>query len=197
VDFINDNVGLDLLFDLALIDHMLRRGWVGRVNCHLKGRPFFVSDAMPRDVQATISQLAGSFAAGVRVLGERLRGDLATGQLALKTDPFWTSHLMFRQFPPALRDELARSDLVVLKGDVNYRRLLDDRHWPHTTPLEQAADYFPAPFLVLRTLKGEIQVGLAPGQAEALAAEDPDWLLDGQRGLIQYCNPREYQIPPG
>jgi len=197
VDFINDNVGLDLLFDLALIDLVLCRGWVERVSCHLKGSPFFVSDAMPEDVQATISQLADSSAGGVRALGERLRGYLGTGQLVLKTDPFWTSHLMFRQFPPALRDALTRSELVVLKGDVNYRRLLDDRHWPHTTSLEQAAAYFPAPFLVLRTLKGEIQVGLAPGQAEALAAEDPDWLIDGQRGLIQYCNPHIREIPLG
>jgi hypothetical protein len=90
---------------------------------------------------------------------------------------------------------LARSDLVVLKGDVNYRRLLDDRHWPHTTPLGKAATYFPAPFLLLRTLKSEIQIGLAPGQAESLTAEDPDWLINGRRGLIQYCDPRDDRIP--
>jgi uncharacterized protein with ATP-grasp and redox domains len=190
VDFINDNVGLDLLFDLALIDLMLRQGWVERVVCHLKDHPFFVSDAMPVDLQATVSRLSASPAVTVQALGERLRRHLATGDLALEADPFWTSHLMFRDFPPGLRDTLARSDLVVLKGDVNYRRLLDDRHWLHTTPLERIAAYFPAPLLVLRTLKGEIQVGLAPGQAEALAAEDPGWLINGRRGLVQYCNPR-------
>ena len=92
---------------------------------------------------------------------------------------------MFRQMTPSLRAELARSDLAILKGDVNYRRLLDDRHWPHTTRLEEIAAYFPAPFLVLRTLKGEIMVGLESGQAEALAAQDPTWLINGKRGLIQ------------
>ena len=131
----------------------------------------------------------GSPHGAVRALGERLRSYIETGDLALEADPFWTSYLMFRDFPPSLRDTLARSDLVILKGDVNYRRLLDDRHWPHTTPLEQIAAYFPAPLLVLRTLKGEIQVGLEPGQAEALAAEDADWLINGQRGLVQYCQP--------
>jgi hypothetical protein len=30
-------------------------------------------------------------------------------------------------------------------------------------------------------------VGLAPGQAEALAAQDPTWLINGQRGVIHYC----------
>jgi hypothetical protein len=92
---------------------------------------------------------------------------------------------MFRQLPSSLRADLACSDLVILKGDVNYRRLLDDRHWPHTTRMEEITGYFPAPFLVLRTLKGEIVVGLEPGQAEALAVEDPTWLINGKRGIIQ------------
>ena len=73
---------------------------------------------------------------------------------------------------------------------MNYRRLLGDRHWPHTARLEEIADYFPAPFLVLRTLKGEILVGLAPGQAATLAAQDPAWLINGQRGLIHFCRPQ-------
>ena len=47
------------------------------------------------------------------------------------------------------------------------------------------ADYFPLPFLVLRTLKGEIMVGLEPGQAEALAAKDTTWLINGKRGIVQ------------
>jgi uncharacterized protein with ATP-grasp and redox domains len=189
VDFISDNVGLDLLYDLALADLLLHQGGVGQVVFHLKGHPFFVSDAMPRDVETTLSLLLASLSPKVHSLGSRLAAHLATGCLVLEADPFWTSNLMFRQFPPSLRGELARADLVVIKGDVNYRRLLDDRHWPHTAPLEEIVAYFPAPFLVLRTLKGEIQVGLAPGQAEALAAEDPTWLINGRRGLIHFCHP--------
>ena len=187
VDFVNDNVGLDLLFDLALADLLLRQGWVRQIVFHVKDAPFFVSDAMPQDVWDTVSLLRLSPDPAVQVLGERLAAHLAAGRLALQADPFWTTCLMFRQLPPSLREELALSDLVVLKGDVNYRRLLDDRHWPHTARLEEIAAYFPAPFLVLRPLKGEILVGLAPGQAEALSAADPDWLINGQRGLVQFC----------
>jgi hypothetical protein len=51
--------------------------------------------------------------------------------------------------------------------------------------MEEIAAYFPAPFVTLRTLKGEIMVGLEPGQAEALAAQDPTWLINGKRGIIQ------------
>jgi uncharacterized protein with ATP-grasp and redox domains len=185
VDFINDNVGLDVLFDLALADFLLVQGWVRQVVFHLKNCPFFVSDAMPKDVGAMIAMLQAAPDAAMRELGVRLKEHVEAGRLVLKADAFWTSCLMFRHLPPPLRESLESSRLVILKGDVNYRRLLDDRHWPHTKRLEEITDYFPSPFLVLRTLKGETMVGLEPGQAEALAAEDPTWLINGKRGIVQ------------
>jgi hypothetical protein len=150
---------------------------------NVKDRPFYVSDAMRGDVEALLATIQET------PLGRRLRGHLGAGRLAVHEDPFWTTCLTFRQMPRAIAGRLAEADLVILKGDVNYRRLLDDAHWPHSTPVEEIAAYFPAPFLILRTLKGEIIAGLAPGQAESIAAEDPDWLIDGKRGIIQLVNP--------
>lgn len=184
VAFINDNVGLDVLFDLALADFLLVQEWAQEIAFHLKDRPFFVSDAMITDVQEMLSLLQTVPDLATRQLGTRLGDHLETGRLVMRDDPFWTSCLMFPQIPPSLQDELGDSDLVILKGDVNYRRLLSDLHRPHTTCLQQVAAYFPAPFLVLRTLKGEIMVGLEPGQAEKLAAQDPTWLINGKRGII-------------
>lgn len=45
--------------------------------------------------------------------------------------------------------------------------------------------YFPRPFAVLRTLKSELMVGLKSCQPEAMSAEEPDWMVNGQRGIIQ------------
>jgi uncharacterized protein with ATP-grasp and redox domains len=185
LDFICDNVGSDLLFDLALVDFFLRQGWAQEIHLHLKNQPFFVSDAMPKDARLTVDLLEKAPGGATQAWGRRLAGDLAAGRLVLETDPFWATCLMFRQMPAKLREGLAQAALVLLKGDVNYRRLLDDRRWPHTTRMEEVCAYFPAPFVTLRTLKGEIMVGLQPGQAEALQAEDPDWLINGRRGVIQ------------
>jgi hypothetical protein len=179
LDIVADNAGWELLSDLALADHLLGQDWVQTLVFHLKDRPFFVSDAMPLDLHEALSLLQSD------ALGQRLGSYLATGRLSLKQDPFWTSYLMFRQMPPALASDLACADLVILKGDVNYRRLLDDCHWPHTTRMEEIASYFPASFLTLRTLKGEIMVGLEPGQADALGKLDPTWLINGKRGIVQ------------
>jgi hypothetical protein len=139
---------------------------------------------MPVDVGIAIGQLQQAPSAPTRALGRRLEERLRNDQMALRTDPFWTSYRMFRDMPPAVNSQLGQAGLVVVKGDVNYRRLLDDRHWPPTTRMEEVTTYFPAPFVALRTLKGEIMAGLAPGQAEQLAAEDPAWLINGKRGVI-------------
>jgi len=191
IDFICDNVGSDLLFDLGLTDFLLEQGWVKEVHLNLKNQPFFVSDAMPRDVLLMINSLKNSADAAVQGWGQRLEKNLADGRLLLETDPFWTTCLMFRQMPEHVRQSLAHSALVLIKGDVNYRRLLDDRAWQHTTRMEDVCSYFPAPFATLRTLKGEIMVGLEPGQAEELQSTDPTWMINGKRGVIQLVSPEQ------
>jgi uncharacterized protein with ATP-grasp and redox domains len=184
VHFINDNVGADILFDLALAEFLLSRQWVQTVTFHLKNQPFFVSDAMIDDVTMMVQLLSEQADTPISRFGFALSQYIHAGALRLTQDPFWTSCLMYNQMPSSLEASLSRAGLVILKGDVNYRRLLDDLHWPHTANFAEITSYFPATFVSLRTLKAEILVGLQPGQAEAFQAEDPDWLINGKRGLI-------------
>ncbi len=179
-----DNCGHELLSDLSLVDALLRRGLVEQVRLHLKPRPYFVSDAMVPDCENTIAALRSAQADPLRRLGERLEGNLASGALTLATDPFWASHLHFTGLPEALRGDLAQADLLILKGDVNYRRLLEDRHWPPTTRLEEVTRFMPTSTLSLRTLKAEVIVGLPEGEAERLNRHDPAWRINGRRGLV-------------
>ncbi len=189
VDFICDNAGPEAAFDLLLTDAILEQGWARRVRMHLKPYPFFVSDAMPRDVRELIVRLQGAPESLTRAAGDRLASRLQAGALELVDHPFWGSARHFVEMPSELRAELGQAGLVLIKGDANYRRLLGDRHWPSTERLEEIAGYFPVPFAVLRTLKAEIMVGLEEGQAELLAKEDADWLINGRRGIIQFVVP--------
>ncbi len=184
IAFIMDNAGTELVMDLALIDWLLATGSAARVHLHLKPQPFFVSDTMVADL---INALDALDAAGgeARALAQRLRGVLRQGRLLIETHPAYAASLFFFELPDDLFATLSRFDLVFLKGDVNYRRLLGDAHWPPTTPFARATAYFPAPLVALRTLKAELIVGLAPDQAEQTAAADPEWLVNGKRGVIQ------------
>ena len=188
VDVITDNSGLELLLDLRLADFLVREGLAAEVRFHLKRMPFFVSDAMIRDLYHTLERLADHEPHGA-ALAARLRQFMAQGHITLHDDPFWSTCFSYHQIPTALRRELAESRLLLFKGDVNYRRLLDDRHWPPTARMADIAAGLPAPFVALRTLKGELIVDLPPGQAEELAAADPTWMINGKRGIIQFIRP--------
>jgi len=85
--------------------------------------------------------------------------------------------------------DLARSGLVIAKGDANYRRLVDDAHWPFTIPFGKVVAYFPAPLLALRTLKAEVVVGLSAARIQAVQAQDPEWMINGHWGVIQFYRP--------
>jgi len=184
IDLVTDNSGLELLLDLRLVDALLSLDLTAEVRIHLKHMPFFVSDAMVRDLEHTLDRLQAGAPSG-RALAERLRAAIADSRLTLRDDPFWSTCLSYHQMPARIWGELSASDLVLFKGDVNYRRLLDDRQWPHTTDMADVIR-LPAPFVALRTLKGELIVDLASGQAERLAAQDPRWMINGQRGLIRF-----------
>ncbi len=185
IAIITDNAGTELLMDLILSDFLLTAGLATEIHFHLKPQPFFVSDAMPADLLAGLDALV---AAGgpARKLAYRIDGHIAAGELIPQTHWFYTTSLFYFQLPADLFEALAAMDLVILKGDANYRRLLGDAHWPFTTPFSEAVSYFPASLVALRTLKAELIVGLGPDDAARLDAEDPSWLVNGRRGVIQF-----------
>lgn len=184
IALIADNAGTELLMDLALTDGLLGDGLAARVDLHLKPQPFYVSDALARDVAAGLTALAHG-GAQAKLAAQRLWAHLDAGRLRLMTHWFYTSSLFYADMPVDLRQSLAACDLVIVKGDANYRRLVGDYHWTVTTPFAQVVAHFPAAVAALRTFKAELAVGLQPGQAELQAAADPDWLVNGRCGVIQ------------
>lgn len=78
----------------------------------------------------------------------------------------------------------------MLLGDLNYRKLFGEKNWDPTTPVDTALEGFhPSPLVTLRTVKADIVCGLKPGIAEERLAEDPNWMVVGKWGLIQFSNP--------
>jgi len=75
--------------------------------------------------------------------------------------------------------------MVVLKGDANYRRAIDDALWAPDTAFGEVTSFFKAPLLCVRTLKSDPIVGLPPGLAARLDAVDREWRINGRRGGIQ------------
>lgn len=167
VGIVLDNAGTELAFDLLLADALVRRGH--DVVLHAKAHPFFVSDATRVDVERTAALLG-----------------MTPSTLWTLDHAYWTSSGFFftNDMPHDLVGELATCDVVILKGDANYRRLVGDAPWPHDTSVTTAMD-FPRPLIALRTCKAEVVVGVAPDVVSRARAREPAWLVNGRFGVIQ------------
>jgi uncharacterized protein with ATP-grasp and redox domains len=168
VGVVLDNAGLELARDLALARLLRRRG--KRVILFAKDAPFFVSDALPADIARTRALC------GIDDGSDVVVAEFFTGPGFLRTP----------SLPRSLVDAFAGCDVVVAKGDCNYRRLVGDGA-PSDEAFADVVD-FPAPLIALRTLKAEVLVGGDPARVAAARARDVDWLVSGRFGLVQVAS---------
>ncbi|MBD0690398.1 damage-control phosphatase ARMT1 family protein [Streptomyces sp. CBMA123] len=183
---IADNAGRELLPDLVLIDHLLTSGLAAEVALYVKPQPYFVSDATTADVLASLTRLRTAPSPVAAAVGDRLWRAMGGGTLAVRTHPFFCAPLPYHDLPADLRAELAGAALTILKGDLNYRRLVGDRLWPPTTPFPDAAGHFPTAVAALRTLKSDVIVGLDADTVTRLDATATPWRTNGRHAVIQF-----------
>lgn len=151
IDLVPDNAGFEFFVDLLLVGYLLAAGLATHVVLHPKSIPWFVSDVIPKDVDEALSVLADPqtfFSSGQGLAGEgssmplaqnevddiqfmykHLKGFQEAGKLTVRPDRFWTEGGSFWRMPhdaPRLYEHLQTSDLVLLKGDLNYRKLTGD-----------------------------------------------------------------------
>jgi uncharacterized protein with ATP-grasp and redox domains len=185
VHIIADNAGTELTIDLALADVLLSAEGM-TVVLHVKAHPTFVSDATISDVWTTVRALADHGGEPAR-LAARLRHAWADERLRLSAPLFWNSGHFLWDMPPDLRRAFEGARLVVIKGDLNYRRAIGDAIWPDGVTFSEAMRYFPAPVVALRSLKSDTLVGVPASITGPLDAAGEEWRPTGRYGVIQYA----------
>ncbi|MGF1427308.1 damage-control phosphatase ARMT1 family protein [Kitasatospora sp. LaBMicrA B282] len=180
-----DNAGRELLPDLVLLDHLLATGLAAEAVLYVKPFPYYVSDATTADVLATINRLVAGPRSEAQLIGRRLWQAISTGALKARTHQFFCAPLPFHEMPADLRAELSGAALTIVKGDLNYRRLVGDQLWDASDPFAERAGHFPSPAAALRTLKSDVIVGLDQPVVARLGATGEPWRTSGTYGLIQ------------
>jgi hypothetical protein len=227
IDIVLDNSGFELFVDLILAGYLLAAGLANEVVFHPKSLPWFVSDVLPGDFEDLMSALRDPityFAAPENTdctAGEGLEPILLTDlqksnlkfvvshwddlrvapKLRLLPSRFWTTAASYWRLPtavPELFEDLKKSELVIFKGDLNYRKLTADSAWDPTTKFEVAIGDLGKPgsgvrILALRTCKADVVVGLEPGKDEELRAAEGEeervkrkWAWTGKWAVVQF-----------
>ncbi|EXF81952.1 hypothetical protein CFIO01_02660 [Colletotrichum fioriniae PJ7] len=203
VDIVLDNAGFELYVDLILAGYLLSAGLATNVVLHPKSIPWFVSDVLPGDFAQLLSAIASpkrfyetpseeeelqgktpeplsaADSESLAFLFQEWSQFHAEGQLILRPNRYWTHPGPFWQLPEEakeLYEDLKASEVVIFKGDLNYRKLTGDADWNAATPFTEALKNLgPGSglnILALRTCKADVVVGLQPGEDEKLLATE-------------------------
>ena len=175
IHLIADNSGVELFTDLLLITKLSET--CEQITLHLKHMPLLVSDATPNDLEILLEHLEliglADFVSDIQQL-------IDSNKLKVTSQPFWNA--------PTFYDELSfiekPTNLLITKGDANYRRFFHDKVFPAHLSFELESIGFDKVF-TLRTLKSDIQTGLKKDQVEALQNQDPEWMHNGKYAVIQ------------
>ncbi|KAJ0026828.1 hypothetical protein NQD34_017828 [Periophthalmus magnuspinnatus] len=193
VDIVLDNAGFELVTDLVLADFLVSFSLASEVHFHGKSFPWFVSDVTAKDFEWIIRQTMAANHMWMSKSGVQWKQYLKDGVWSYHDHPFWTQPHEFCDMAvdaPDLYAKLKEANLVLFKGDLNYRKLTGDRDWDFTLGFDTVLRGFePSPLCSLRTLKANVQVGLQPGQGEKLSSQEPNWMTSGKYAVIQFHGP--------
>lgn len=208
IDVVLDNSGFELFADLMLSLFLLDLGLTQHVHLHCKEIPWFVSDTMPKDFTDLVGQLKDpqffpdihkQDPKAIELVASKIESYQKSNKLVIQHHPFWTLDYNYWSIPQFqdLYYDLSQSQLIIFKGDLNYRKLTGDLQWPKTTPFKTAIQQLAAsglPILSLRTCKADVVVGLPDGVNEKLIKEYKDagndvgefWSSSGKWAVISF-----------
>jgi damage-control phosphatase, subfamily III len=149
VDFVLDNAGFELFVDFVLAGYLIETGLASEVVMHGKAIPWFVSDVVAKDVDDLLSVLrdprgfyedaSGAEGREVIPLSEGEVEDLnflyrhwnglrEEKRFRFRFERVWTGPGSFWRLKEekGVLGELRGAELVVFKGDLNYRKLTGD-----------------------------------------------------------------------
>ncbi|CAN6635723.1 damage-control phosphatase YMR027W [Trichomonascus vanleenenianus] len=213
IDIVLDNAGFELYTDLVYALFLLDSGLAETIVLHPKNIGWFVSDVLPSDVLHIFNHLMNPGFFGqvddrpdIDYLVERLADYHGNGKIVIRSSSFWTTAYSFNEIKQGglgggnnVWEDLKDSNLVILKGDLNHRKMLGDLMWPKTTPFRTAIQDLATSgvrVLTLRTCKADTCSGLSEdvvAKVEKEWAETQDkegytWVWYGKYAVVQYSD---------
>ncbi|KAK5116792.1 hypothetical protein LTR62_007466 [Meristemomyces frigidus] len=227
VDIVLDNAGFELFVDLVLAGYLLESGLATQIVLHPKNIPWFVSDVVPKDFADLLNMLLNAKhfyetpsedekasdktpeplskqdEENLQSLFQNWSTLYAEGKILLRPNNFWTEGGSYWRLPaiaPELHQDLQDSELVIFKGDLNYRKLTGDAMWDPSTPFTEAIGPMGpgsgVRVLALRTCKADVVVGLPKGKDEELRGMEGGggnsgcrkWAWSGKWAVVSFCD---------
>lgn len=191
IHFVLDNAGYELFCDFCLLHFLTATKLVKSISIYVKRIPWFVSDTLVKDIDCMLETMSNSNQEILKNISKQWHSNISSGLWTVENEIFWTLPHDFSEMSsvdPKLYAKLSQGNLIVFKGDLNYRKLTGDRQWDETTPFTTTLNKFlPTSLVSLRTIKADVVVGLQAGTSERLNNRSLNWRFSGEYALIQFA----------
>lgn len=212
IHIIVDNFGIEYLYDLALGYFLYKKGGDKvKVIYHVKHLPIFVSDVIADDHLTLFQTLKELIQNSNEIDDNKEELDNArqlletfanSNNVIIEPNYFWNTPFAFAEATkPArksklqlnnndiikpVKDILEDDNLLIVKGDLNYRRLVGDKLWNVRATTKSKTKYAKCPLLIIRSCKSSVVLDCPGAISKPEKLHGPDWKTDGRVGVILY-----------
>lgn len=203
INILVDNFGIEFLSDIILGYYfILKKGRDTDIEIiyHVNELPIFVSDVRSGDEKLLfdiLSSLTENNEEYTALLDD-IRSFIGT-KLIFRPDFFCNmpnnyniiskpEYKNIRELS-AIKDIFNSSNLLIVKGDLNYRRMVGDKNYNPNKKIESRIGYIKCPVLIIRSFKSDCTLLGRKGR-EFLRNKniEQDWQSSGKYGIIQYID---------
>lgn len=197
LNYLVDNSGVEFFSDLCLARILLNES-VSQVVFHVNVLPIFVSDVISGDKEHLLNAVASyvetisdvekqaKYKEGLALIEEMFAGPDPKARICPSF--IWNMPTPYGKTGNSIFKE--EDSLLVVKGDLNYRRLVEDKTWIYSKSLEKLTRYISCPALVIRCFKSDLVLDYKWKDYTRNMKEDPDWRGSGKYGVVRFLNGR-------
>lgn len=192
---ITDNSGFELMSDILLGSYLLHATRLTKIVFHIKRLPIFVSDTIMSDVidafRVLNSKLSDcTYFKSIEETPDKqlyICESIPNKHLIFLVGDQWHRETLFKDlsiFREWNTDESC--SLIIVKGDLNYRRLVGDNHWKVTDTINDRVSYIHKPLLIIRSLKSNVVLDVDNERSKQYSEKVPNWKVSGDYGIVQF-----------
>ena len=216
VNYLVDNCGVELFSDLTFAYILLRVSKINHVCLHINKLPVFVSDVIESDYDHMMklveeyindeikdSEKHDEYVNALNKIKVDVRQKEPNGNIRIPvngTDKFieivpnfvWNMPTPYKEIKGKSSEVFSqKASILIIKGDLNYRRLVEDKNWPYDNRIEKLTSYIHCPTLVVRSIKSDLVLdfyGKGKSKYKKWERNDKYWKENGEYGVIRFIH---------
>lgn len=178
--------------ELCIADYLYTNYYARTIHFHVKHIPWFISDVIERDIYWTLYQLGKTSDKDIQGLVNNWKEHFKTGRWIIIVRKYWVLPIGFsrmKEIDPILYKMLEETKIIIVKGDLNYRKLLEDKNVDPSTQFSAVLDKFhPSDMMLVRIMKCDVACNIPHHIVQKYEKLDKNWMDCGRYGLIQFTS---------